>query len=106
MARSACSSVMQPYMSSPVFVLLLTRLQGSKTDKFSQGLLKFIAFAAAIQKNDLTPDQVIGFVDGVQPGCVAFEAFAVGPSTDRLFATIVFSARCCRSSCPRCRRCP
>ncbi|BGP55866.1 hypothetical protein JCM8202_002291 [Rhodotorula sphaerocarpa] len=66
--ESLPTSVMQPYMSSPVFVLLLTRLQGSKTDKFSQGLLKFIAFAAAIQKNDLTPDQVIGFVDGVQPG--------------------------------------
>lgn len=59
---------MQPYMSSPIFVLLLTRLQTAKTDKFSQGLLKLIAFAAAIQKSDLTPDQVVGFVDGVQPG--------------------------------------
>ncbi|MBZ6398064.1 MAG: hypothetical protein LBF18_23950, partial [Pantoea sp.] len=59
-----------PYMSSPIFVLLLTRLQTAKTDKFSQGLLKLIAFAAAIQKSDLSPDQVVGFVDGVQPGSV------------------------------------
>lgn len=63
---------MQPYMSSPIFVLLLTRLQTAKTDKFSQGLLKLIAFAAAIQKSDLSPDQVVGFVDGVQPGLVLF----------------------------------
>lgn len=59
-------------MSTPIFVLLLTRLQSSKTDKFSQGLLKFICFAAALQKSDLNPDMVVGFLDGVQPqpGCV------------------------------------
>ncbi|GJN90916.1 hypothetical protein Rhopal_003930-T1 [Rhodotorula paludigena] len=60
-------SALQQYMSSPVFVLLLTRLQGAKTDKFTQGLLRFICFAAAIQKSDVTPDAVVGFLDGVQP---------------------------------------
>ncbi|GAA5979655.1 hypothetical protein JCM5350_003797 [Sporobolomyces pararoseus] len=55
------------YLSIPIFVLLLTRLQGSKTDKFSQGLLKFICFAAAIQKEGLDADGAIGMLDGVQP---------------------------------------
>ncbi|GAA6061481.1 hypothetical protein JCM10212_002560 [Sporobolomyces blumeae] len=55
------------YLSTPIFVLLLTRLQGSKTDKFSQGLLKFICFAAAIQKDGLDADVAIGMLDGVQP---------------------------------------
>ncbi|GAA6014609.1 hypothetical protein JCM11491_000169 [Sporobolomyces phaffii] len=55
------------YLSTPIFVLLLTRLQGSKTDKFSQGLLKFICFAAAIQKEGLDADGAIGMLDGVQP---------------------------------------
>ncbi|GAA6039444.1 hypothetical protein JCM8097_009549 [Rhodosporidiobolus ruineniae] len=60
-------AALQQYMSSPVFVLLLTRLQTAKTDKFSQGLLRFICFAAAVQKQDLNPDAVVGFLDGVQP---------------------------------------
>ncbi|GAA5939353.1 importin-alpha export receptor [Sporobolomyces koalae] len=55
------------YLSTPIFVLLLTRLQGSKTDKFSQGLLKFICFAAAVQKEGLDADGAIGMLDGVQP---------------------------------------
>ncbi|GAA5950565.1 hypothetical protein JCM3765_000532 [Sporobolomyces pararoseus] len=55
------------YLSTPIFVLLLTRLQGSKTDKFSQGLLKFICFAAVIQKEGLDADGAIGMLDGVQP---------------------------------------
>ncbi|GAA5967687.1 hypothetical protein JCM11641_005736 [Rhodosporidiobolus odoratus] len=58
---------LQPYMSSPVFMLLLTRLQTAKTDKFSQGLLKFICFASAIQKDGLDADGVVGMMDGVQP---------------------------------------
>ncbi|KAK4047158.1 importin-alpha export receptor [Microbotryomycetes sp. JL201] len=56
------------YMSNPVFVLLLTRLQGSKTDKFSQGLLKLICLLAAINKPGVDTDGVIAMVDGVQPG--------------------------------------
>lgn len=54
-------------MSNPVFVLLLTRLQGSKTDKFSQGLIRFICFAAAIEKEGLDADGVIAMLDGCQP---------------------------------------
>ncbi|GAA5824131.1 hypothetical protein JCM5353_006154 [Sporobolomyces roseus] len=55
------------YLSTPIFVLLLTRLQASKTDKFSQGLLKFICFSAAVQKEGLDADGAIGMLDGVQP---------------------------------------
>lgn len=54
-------------MSNPVFVLLLTRLQGSKTDKFVQGLIKLICFACSIEKEGLSPDIVIAMLDGVQP---------------------------------------
>ncbi|GAA5999813.1 hypothetical protein JCM10207_005923 [Rhodosporidiobolus poonsookiae] len=60
-------ATLQPYMSSPVFVLLLTRLQTAKTDKFSQGLLRFICFASAVQRDGLNADVVIGMLDGVQP---------------------------------------
>ncbi|ORY84121.1 putative importin-alpha export receptor [Leucosporidium creatinivorum] len=55
------------YMSNPVFVLLLTRLQTSKTEKFSHGLIRFICFAAAIEKPGLDADGVIAMLDGVQP---------------------------------------
>lgn len=54
-------------MSNPVFVLLLTRLQTSKTEKFSHGLIRFICFAAAIEKPGLDADGVIAMLDGVQP---------------------------------------
>ncbi|KAI5479889.1 importin-alpha export receptor [Pseudohyphozyma bogoriensis] len=60
---------LQQYMSNPVFVLLLTRLQGNKTDKFTQGLLRFICFAASLQKDggEPNPDGVIAMLDGCQP---------------------------------------
>lgn len=61
------SDALRPYMSNPVFMALLMRLQGSKTDKFSQGFLRFICFAAAIQKDGLDPDGVIAMLDGCQP---------------------------------------
>jgi len=69
----ARSSALEQYLSTPIFILLLTRLQTAKTDKFTQGLIRFLCFAAAIQKDDLGADRVIGFMDGVQPqpGCVA-----------------------------------
>ncbi|GAA5865792.1 hypothetical protein JCM8547_002779 [Rhodosporidiobolus lusitaniae] len=60
-------AALQQYMSTPIFVLLLTRLQTAKTDKFSQGLLRFLCFASALQKDGLNADVVIGFLDGVQP---------------------------------------
>ena len=54
-------------MSNPIFVLLLTRLQTSKTDKYCQGLIRFICFAAAIQKEGCGADKVIAMLDGCQP---------------------------------------
>ncbi len=59
--------VMKQYMSSPIFMLMLTRLQTNKTDRFVQGVLKFIAFAAAIQKDGLDADGVVTMLDGCQP---------------------------------------
>lgn len=61
------SPALKQYMSNPVFVLLLTRLQTSKTDKFCKGLIRFICFAAAIEKEGLDPDGVIAMLDNCQP---------------------------------------
>lgn len=84
-------------MSNPIFVLLLTRLQGSQTEKFSHGLLRFICFAAAIRKDGLDPDGVIAMLDGCQPqpGSVIayfFEVVCVWFDSDfccRLFAQVL-----------------
>ncbi|KAK4706174.1 exportin-2 (importin alpha re-exporter), partial [Phenoliferia sp. Uapishka_3] len=65
--ESIVDDALRPYMSNPVFMALLTRLQGGKTDKFSQGFLRFICFACAIQKDGLDPDGVIAMLDGCQP---------------------------------------
>lgn len=54
-------------MSNPIFVLLLTRLQSSKTDKFCGGLIRFICFCVGIQKEGVTVDGVIGMLDRCQP---------------------------------------
>jgi len=59
--------VMKQYMSTPIFMLMLTRLQTNKTDKFIQGTLKFICFAAAIHKDGLDADGVVAMLDGCQP---------------------------------------
>ncbi|KAM0752941.1 putative importin-alpha export receptor [Meredithblackwellia eburnea MCA 4105] len=58
---------LQPYMSNPAFMALLMRLQSSKTDKFSQGFLRLICFAASIEKPGLNADVVISLLDGCQP---------------------------------------
>ncbi|KAK4047944.1 importin-alpha export receptor [Microbotryomycetes sp. JL221] len=43
-------------------------LQTSKTEKFTQGLIKLICFLNVIEKPGLDCDVVIGFIEGVQPG--------------------------------------
>lgn len=64
---------LKQYLSTPVSVLLLTRLQNSKTDKFTTGFLRFLCLCAATTRQGYGPDATIDFIDGVQPqpGCVA-----------------------------------
>ncbi|PLW07427.1 hypothetical protein PCASD_22407 [Puccinia coronata f. sp. avenae] len=56
-----------PYLRN-VFVLLLTRLQQSKTDKFTSALLHTIMFIVTLEKPQLTPDVLINTINEVQPG--------------------------------------
>lgn len=59
-------SELSKYASYPIFVLLLTRLQASKTDKFSLGLVRFICFASSIVRPGLDVEGVVGMLDGCQ----------------------------------------
>ena len=49
-----------------VFVILLTRLTQSKTDKFTRGFLNFICFLFVLDKQGLKVDDVIGIFDSIQ----------------------------------------
>ena len=49
---------------------LLTRMQTSKTDKYTYYFVYFFLFSMAIKVDGLTPDYVVGVVEEVQPGCV------------------------------------
>lgn len=83
-------------MTTAVFMTLLIRLQGTKTDKFAQGFLRFICFACAINKDGLDPDGVIAMLDGCQPqpGSAFFASAVREQRTDaisefRLFAQVL-----------------
>lgn len=56
-----------PYLRN-VFILLLTRLQQSKTDKFTSALLYTMMFIVTLEKPGLTPDLIINSINSVQPG--------------------------------------
>jgi len=58
---------LMPYLRN-VFVLLLTRLQQSKTDKFTSALLYTMMFIVTLEKPQLTPDLLINTINAVQPG--------------------------------------
>ncbi|POW10229.1 hypothetical protein PSTT_06235 [Puccinia striiformis] len=58
---------LMPYLRN-VFLLLLTRLQQSKTDKFTSALLHTIMFIVTLEKPQLTPDLLINTINAVQPG--------------------------------------
>lgn len=51
---------------------LLTRLQTSKTDKFSNELCFFFLYIWAIRVEGVTPDVVVAAVDTIQTGYVHF----------------------------------
>ena len=54
----------------PIFILFLTRLQSSKTQKFSSGFLNFLCFLFVVRKEGWGVDGVIEVLDGIQPGYV------------------------------------
>ncbi|EFP76090.2 importin-alpha export receptor [Puccinia graminis f. sp. tritici] len=56
-----------PYLRN-VFLLLLTRLQQSKTDKFTSAFLYTIMFIVTLEKPQLSPDLLINTINAVQPG--------------------------------------
>ena len=49
-------------------MLLLTRLQSSKTDKFTTGFVRLVGFTCAIQKEGIGTDWLISGFEAVQPG--------------------------------------
>lgn len=52
---------------TPVLTLMLTRLQSSRTEKFSRAFVHFVASMCCIKDNGF-PDYVVDSFDGVQPG--------------------------------------
>ncbi len=50
-----------------VIMMLLKRLQTSKTDNYTYYLVYFFMFTMAIDSNDLNPDFLIGAVEQIQP---------------------------------------
>lgn len=57
---------------------LLTRLQANKTDKFANLFCHFVLYIFALRVDGMTPDYVVGVVEGAQAGCVApFSPFNV-----------------------------
>ena len=50
-----------------VVTMLLTRLQTSKTDKYTYYFVYFIAYTMAIDAPGLGPDFMVGAVEQVQP---------------------------------------
>jgi hypothetical protein len=46
---------------------MLTRLQNSRTEKFSRGFVNFVASTCCIEKSGY-PNYIVGAFDAVQPG--------------------------------------
>jgi len=57
---------LQQYLK-PVFIVLLTRMQSSKTDRYIYLFAKFILYTMAISVEGLTPDFIIQTVEEIQP---------------------------------------
>jgi hypothetical protein len=52
---------------APALTLMLTRLQNSRTEKFSRGFVNFVASTCCIEKSGY-PDYIVGAFDSVQVG--------------------------------------
>ena len=60
---------LQQYLK-PIFLMLLTRMQANKTDKFVYLFTRFILYTMAINKDGFTPDQIVGAIEEIQSGFV------------------------------------
>ena len=67
MRIASFSEALQPYLND-FFVLLLTRLTQSKTEKFSQAFIRTIMLPIAISKPGLGADEIYGHVESLQAG--------------------------------------
>ncbi|RKO91450.1 Cse1-domain-containing protein [Blyttiomyces helicus] len=56
---------LQPYMKA-ILILLLTRLTNSKTEKYTEDFINFLAFLFVIKKDGFTIDSVIQCFDAIQ----------------------------------------
>lgn len=83
MLRSLPLSSLAPYMQ-PILTLMLTRLQSSKTERFSQHFVVFFGAFCGLQQPGF-PSQVIAAFDMVQPGLFAqVLANVIVPDTTKL----------------------
>jgi len=60
------SPALQPYLKN-VFALILTRLQTSKTARYSQAFLNFVCLLVTMNKPGFGPSELIGVFDSLQP---------------------------------------
>lgn len=66
--ESVDEAALQPYRQA-IMTLMLTRLQTSRTEKFTKGFVAFVASLATIQKGgDAYPGAVVDAFESVQPG--------------------------------------
>ncbi|CAO1631615.1 unnamed protein product [Parajaminaea phylloscopi] len=63
-------AALQPFKQA-VMTLMLTRLQSSRTEKFSRGFVSFVATLATIRSKDVYPQATIDAFDSVQAGLFA-----------------------------------
>jgi exportin-2 (importin alpha re-exporter) len=61
--------------SKDILTSLFIRLQGSKTEKFVDGLLLFFCYLMAIKSEDVDADVVVVNVESIQPGYDYFIGF-------------------------------
>lgn len=55
----------------PLLMTLLTRLQTSKTDKYTYGMVYFLLYTLTLEHDGWTPDVLISSVEEVQPQYVS-----------------------------------
>ncbi|KAH8833705.1 Cse1-domain-containing protein [Flagelloscypha sp. PMI_526] len=65
--RNVQPSTLSSYFKD-IVMTLLTRMQTSKTDKYAYQFSYFLLFTMALNIDGLTPDFVLGTVEGIQPG--------------------------------------
>jgi len=89
----------------PIFLMLLTRMQANKTDKFVYLFTRFILYTMAINKEGFTPDQTVGAIEEIQPGLWSniLNNFVIPeapkfPPKDRKLAAIGLTRLICQST--------